>query len=114
MPLSVVTAKNTYPRVESYTQTLADYDREVTEYYDLRSGSRLESFTTWSPPTSAWAARTSPPSWRSSTNRGSACADPFFVDEAVASPRAVVTCADRGATASSHTRVSPRLEWAHG
>ena len=45
MPLSVLTAKNTYPRVESYTQTLADYDREVTEYYDLRSGSRLESFT---------------------------------------------------------------------
>ena len=45
MPLSVTTAKNTYPRVESYTQTLADYDREVTEYYDLRSGSRLESFT---------------------------------------------------------------------
>ena len=45
MPLSVVTAKNTYPRVESYTETLADYDREVTEYYDLRSGSRLESFT---------------------------------------------------------------------
>ena len=29
----------------SYTETLADYDREVTEYYDLRSGSRLESFT---------------------------------------------------------------------
>ena len=24
---------------------LADYDREVSEYYDLRSGSRLESFT---------------------------------------------------------------------
>lgn len=45
MPLSVMTAKNTYPRVESYTETLADYDREVTEYYDLRSGSRLESFT---------------------------------------------------------------------
>lgn len=45
MPLSVTTAKNTYPRVESYTQALADYDREVTEYYDLRSGSRLESFT---------------------------------------------------------------------
>ena len=45
MPLSVVTAKNTYPRVESYTETLADYDREVTEYYDLRSGSRLESFS---------------------------------------------------------------------
>ena len=37
MPLSVMTAKNTYPRVESYTETLADYD--------LRSGSRLESFT---------------------------------------------------------------------
>ena len=36
---------NTYPRVESYTETLADYDREVTEYYDLRSGSRLESFS---------------------------------------------------------------------
>ena len=45
MPLSVMTAKNTYPRVESYSETLADYDREVTEYYDLRSGSRLESFT---------------------------------------------------------------------
>ena len=45
MPLSVVTAKNTYPRVESYSETLADYDREVTEYYDLRSGSRLESFS---------------------------------------------------------------------
>ena len=45
MPLSVMSAKNTYPRVESYTETLADYDREVTEYYDLRSGSRLESFT---------------------------------------------------------------------
>ena len=45
MPLSVMTAKNTYPRVESYTETLADYDREVTEYYDLRSGSRLESFS---------------------------------------------------------------------
>ena len=30
---------------------------------------------TWSPPTSAWAARTSPPSWRSSTNRACACAD---------------------------------------
>ena len=48
MPLSVTTAKNaknTYPRVESYAEALADYDREVTEYYDLRSGSRLESFT---------------------------------------------------------------------
>ena len=45
MPLSVLTAKNTYPHVESYTETLADYDREVTEYYDLRSGSRLESFS---------------------------------------------------------------------
>lgn len=45
MPLSVMTAENTYPRVESYSETLADYDREVTEYYDLRSGSRLESFS---------------------------------------------------------------------
>ena len=45
MPLSVMSAENTYPRVESYTQTLADYDREVTEYYDLRAGARLESFT---------------------------------------------------------------------
>ena len=45
MPLSVMTARNTYPRVESYSETLADYDREVTEYYDLRSGSRLESFS---------------------------------------------------------------------
>lgn len=45
MPLSVMTAKNTYPRVESYSKTLADYDRQVTEYYDLRSGSRLETFS---------------------------------------------------------------------
>lgn len=45
LPLSIPTAENTYPRVESYTEALADYDREVTEYYDLRSGSRLESFT---------------------------------------------------------------------
>lgn len=45
MPRSVMTAQNTYPRVESYSETLADYDREVTEYYDLRSGSRLESFS---------------------------------------------------------------------
>ena len=45
LPLSVMTARNTYPRVESYTEALSDYDREVTEYYDLRSGSRLESFT---------------------------------------------------------------------
>ena len=75
MPLSVMSAKNTYPRVESYSETLADYDREVTEYYDLRSGSRLESFTHLVAPTSAWAARTSPPSWRSSTSRACACAD---------------------------------------
>ena len=45
LPLSILTAENTYLRVESYTEALADYDREVTEYYDLRSGSRLESFT---------------------------------------------------------------------
>lgn len=45
LPLSILTAENTYPRVESYTEALADYDREVTEYYDLRSGSHLESFT---------------------------------------------------------------------
>lgn len=45
LPLSILTAENTYPRVESYTEALADYDREVTDYYDLRSGSRLESFT---------------------------------------------------------------------
>ena len=45
LPLSILTAENTYPRVESYTEALADYDREVTQYYDLRSGSRLESFT---------------------------------------------------------------------
>ncbi len=45
LPISVMSARNTYPRVESYTELLADYDREVTEYYDLRSGSRLESFT---------------------------------------------------------------------
>ena len=45
MPRSVMSAENTYPRIESYAETLADYDREVTEYYDLLSGSRLESFT---------------------------------------------------------------------
>ena len=45
LPLSILTAENTYPRVESDAELLADYDREVTEYYDLRSGSRLESFT---------------------------------------------------------------------
>ena len=45
LPLSILTAENTYPRVESYTEALADYDREVTEYYDLRSGSRLETFS---------------------------------------------------------------------
>lgn len=45
LPLSILTAENTYPRIESYTEALADYDREVTEYYDLRSGSCLESFT---------------------------------------------------------------------
>ena len=45
LPLSILTAENTYPHIESYTEALADYDREVTEYYDLRSGSRLESFT---------------------------------------------------------------------
>ena len=45
LPLSVITAQNTYPRVESYTRALADYDREVTEYYDLCAGARLESFT---------------------------------------------------------------------
>lgn len=45
LPLSVMTGQNTYPHVESYTELLADYDREVTKYYDLRSGSRLESFT---------------------------------------------------------------------
>nr|WP_315318230.1 NADPH-dependent oxidoreductase [Schaalia odontolytica] len=45
MPLSVMTAKNTYPRVESYSETLADYDHEVTEYCDLRSGSQLETFS---------------------------------------------------------------------
>ena len=45
LPLSVMTAQNTYPRVDSYSELLADYDREVTQYYDLRSNSRLESFT---------------------------------------------------------------------
>lgn len=75
MPLSVMTAENTYPRVESYSETLADYDREVTEYYDLRSGSRLESFSHLVATNIGVGGRTFPPSWRSSTNRACACAD---------------------------------------
>ena len=65
MPLSVVTAKNTYPRVESYTETLADYDREVTEYYDLRSCG-----TRWRTPasTSRCSARTRRRSARACTS----------------------------------------------
>lgn len=40
-----ITAENTYPRHEFLLlETLADYDREVTEYYDLRSGSRPRVF----------------------------------------------------------------------
>lgn len=46
LPLSVLVGENTYPQVDSYTQALADYDAEVTRYYDLRDTSqRIESFT---------------------------------------------------------------------
>ena len=67
--------ENTYPRIESYTETLADYDREVTEYYDLRSGSRLESFTHLVATNIGVGGAHVSPSWRSSTNRACACAD---------------------------------------
>ena len=45
MPLSVMTAKNTYPRVEVLHRDSRRLRPRGTEYYDLRSGSRLESFS---------------------------------------------------------------------
>ncbi|WP_235827142.1 NADPH-dependent oxidoreductase [Actinomyces culturomici] len=46
LPLAATVAENAYPRVDSYAELLADYDRIVTEYYDLRDASRrIESFT---------------------------------------------------------------------
>lgn len=47
LPLDVLVAENSYPRVDSYTEFLADYDEILQEYYDLRDTSkRVESFTT--------------------------------------------------------------------
>ncbi|MDC4233951.1 NADPH-dependent oxidoreductase [Actinomyces sp. B33] len=47
LPLSVITGENTYPRLDSYSEALVDYDALVTEYYDLRDAARrVESFTT--------------------------------------------------------------------
>lgn len=46
LPISVTTAENTYPVIESYTELLADYDATVQEYYDLRDEhNRIDSFT---------------------------------------------------------------------
>ena len=38
LPRDVVFARNTYPRVESFRQTLAEYGQEVSEYYEARGG----------------------------------------------------------------------------
>ncbi|WP_165217838.1 NADPH-dependent oxidoreductase [Schaalia sp. ZJ1691] len=47
LPISVMTAENTYPHVESYADLLADYNSDVTKYYDLRDGGlNLKSFST--------------------------------------------------------------------
>ena len=46
LPLTVTTAENTYPEIESYKAHLADYDAKVQEYYDLRdANNRIDSFT---------------------------------------------------------------------
>ena len=39
LPRDVVFARNTYPRVDSFRQTLAEYGKEVSEYYKARGGS---------------------------------------------------------------------------
>lgn len=39
LPRDVVFARNTYPRVDSFRQTLAEYGKEVSEYYEARGGS---------------------------------------------------------------------------
>ena len=39
LPHDVVFARNTYPRVDSFRQTLAEYGKEVSEYYEARGGS---------------------------------------------------------------------------
>ena len=108
MPLSVVTAKNTYPRVESYTETLADYDREVTEYYDLRSGSRLESFTHLVATNIGVGGAHVSPIMEVLNEQGLCLRCLSVIDEAVASPRGHPTA--RGATASSHERLAWRLQ----
>lgn len=47
LPLDVMSVENTYPEVTSYHDLLADYDAQVTEYYDTRDGgNRLDSFST--------------------------------------------------------------------
>lgn len=46
LPLSATVAENSYPRIASYADLLADYDETITQYYDLRDASkRVESFT---------------------------------------------------------------------
>ncbi|WP_026459579.1 NADPH-dependent oxidoreductase [Schaalia vaccimaxillae] len=46
LPLGIVSGENTYPKVESYSQLIADYDQVITRYYDLRDGgARYETFT---------------------------------------------------------------------
>lgn len=47
LPLDLIVSENSYPRIASYSEALADYDEEVRDYYDLRDAStRVESFTT--------------------------------------------------------------------
>ncbi|WP_051259153.1 NADPH-dependent oxidoreductase [Schaalia suimastitidis] len=46
LPLAVTVGVDTYPQVDSYTEALASYDEQVTEYYDLRNANqRVDSFT---------------------------------------------------------------------
>ena len=45
LPRDVVFARNTYPRVDSFRQALAEYGTEVSEYYEARGGSaRFDDF----------------------------------------------------------------------
>lgn len=47
LPLSVIVAENSYPKVGSYSELIADYDEIITDYYDMRDTSkRTESFST--------------------------------------------------------------------
>lgn len=46
LPARITTAVDTYPEVEDHSSALADYDRVVQTYYDLRDANRrIDSFT---------------------------------------------------------------------